>query len=112
VHNGTIDAGFHNGVDLRAPQGTPVTAANDGVVLIAYPFKAHGKTVLINHGQGVMSIYLHMSVIGVRPGQKVKKGQMLGRVGSTGVSTAPHVHWQIFVHGVPVNPQPWLETEF
>jgi lysostaphin len=112
IRNETIDAGYHKGVDLRAKEGTPIKAANAGVVEMALPLRAHGKTVLLNHGQGVMSIYLHMSSILVRPGQKVRKGQSIGRVGSTGLSTAPHLHWQVYVHGVPVDPQPWLTTEF
>lgn len=111
MHNGKDHAGFHNGVDLRSPQGTPVKAANAGVVQLAVSFRAHGKTVMVDHGQGVMTIYLHMSKISVRPGQKVKKGETLGLVGSTGVSTAPHVHWQVFVHGVPTDPQAWLDKE-
>jgi len=112
IRNGTIDAGFHKGVDLRAAAGTPVLASNAGVVVIARTLKAHGKIVLLDHGQGVMTIYLHLSSILVKPGQKVAHGQILGRVGSTGLSTAPHIHWEVFVHSVPVDPQPWMETEF
>lgn len=112
LHNGKTPAGFHNGVDVRAKTGTPVRAANAGVVLLAARFKAHGQTVLINHGQGVMSIYLHMSRLRVQPGQKVNKGDRIGDVGSTGLSTAPHLHWQIYVHGVQVDPQAWLDKDF
>jgi len=112
MRNGTIDAGFHKGIDLRAAKGTPVLAANAGTVVLAAHFKAHGNTVLINHGQGVMTIYLHMQSIKVKLHQKVHKGQAIGKVGSTGLSTAPHVHFQVYVHGVPVDPAPWTETEF
>lgn len=112
VRNGTIDAGFHKGIDLRAAKGTPVLAANGGTVVLAQTLKAHGKTVLINHGQGVMTIYLHMQSLSVKDRQKVHKGQAIGKVGSTGLSTAPHVHFQVFVHGVPVDPKQWTETEF
>lgn len=111
MHNGKIPAGFHNGIDLRAPQGTSAKAANAGVVELAANFKAHGKVVMINHGQGVMTIYLHLSAISVHPGQQVARGEPIGKVGSTGMSTAPHVHWQIFVHGVPVDPTAWIEKE-
>lgn len=111
-NRGRINAGFHKGMDLKAPEGEPVVAANAGVVALAAPLKAHGKTVLINHGQGVMTIYLHMSALRVKPGQKVAKGETLGHVGSTGLSTAPHMHWQVYVHGVPVDPARWMETEF
>jgi murein DD-endopeptidase MepM/ murein hydrolase activator NlpD len=112
LRNGTIPAGFHKGVDLRAAKGTPLLAANSGTVMLASNFRAHGKTVLLNHGQGVMTIYLHMDSIAVRVGQKVRKGEMLGKVGSTGLSTAPHVHYQVFVHGVPVDPAQWVQNEF
>jgi len=112
IRNGTIDAGFHKGVDLRAAAGTPVLASNGGLVRIAAVLKTHGRTVLIDHGQGVMSIYLHMSSILVKSGQRVSKGQVIGKVGSTGLSTAPHVHWEILVHSVPVDPTPWTDTEF
>ncbi len=105
-------AGFHKGVDLLAPKGTPLLAANSGTVVLASNFKAHGKTVLVNHGQGVMTIYLHMDSIAVQPRQKVRKGQAMGKVGSTGLSTAPHVHYQVFVHGVPVDPAQWVHSEF
>jgi murein DD-endopeptidase MepM/ murein hydrolase activator NlpD len=112
LRNGTIDAGFHKGVDLRAGKGTPVLAANTGTVVLAQTLKAHGKTVMINHGQGVMTIYLHMQHLSVKDHQKVHKGQEIGKVGSTGLSTAPHVHFQVFVHGVPVDPKQWVESEF
>jgi len=112
TRNGTIDAGFHKGIDLRADIGIPVLAANAGTVVLASHFKAHGNTVLINHGQGVMTIYLHMQSIKVKLRQKVHKGETIGTVGSTGLATAPHVHFQVFVHGVPVDPKQWVEAEF
>jgi murein DD-endopeptidase MepM/ murein hydrolase activator NlpD len=112
TRNGTIDAGFHKGIDIQAKGGTDLRASNAGVIVLAARLKAHGRTVLINHGQGVMSIYLHMQSLAVKPGQKVAKGGLIGKVGSSGISTAPHVHWEIFVHSVPVDPTPWTETEF
>jgi murein DD-endopeptidase MepM/ murein hydrolase activator NlpD len=112
TRNGTIDAGFHKGIDLKADKGTPVLAANAGTVVLASNFKAHGKTVMINHGQGVMTIYLHMSSLSVKIRQKVHKGQEIGKVGATGLATAPHVHYQVFVHGVPVDPKQWVDREF
>ena len=112
LRNGKIDAGFHKGIDLRAAKGTPVLAANSGTVVMASHFKAHGNMVLINHGQGVMTIYLHMQSIKVKLKEKVHKGQQIGKVGATGLATAPHVHYQVFVHGVPVDPKQWTETEF
>ena len=112
TRNGTIDAGFHKGIDIKARDGATLTAANAGVIVLAASFKAHGRVVMIDHGQGVMTIYLHMQKIGVRPGQKVAKGAVIGKVGSSGLATGPHVHWQVFVHSVPVNPIPWTEQEF
>jgi len=112
TRNGTIDAGFHKGIDLKADKGSPALAANSGTVVLASNFKAHGKTVMINHGQGVMTIYLHLQSLSVKVRQKVHKGQEIGKVGATGLATAPHVHYQVFVHGVPVDPKQWVETEF
>jgi len=112
MRNGTIDVGFHKGIDLRADKGTPALAANSGTVVLASHFKAHGNTVMINHGQGVMTIYLHLQSISVKLRQKVTKGQEIGKVGSTGMATGPHVHFQVFVHGVPVDPKQWVDTEF
>lgn len=112
LRNKKIVAGFHKGLDVRAAEGTPIVAPNNGVVLISATYVAHGKTVMLNHGQGVLSIYLHMSKLMVHPGQKVKKGETLGLVGATGLATAPHLHWQIFVHGIPVDPQQWLANDY
>lgn len=112
LRNKTIEAGFHKGYDIKAPEGTPILAPAAGTVLMAATLKAHGKTVLVNHGQGVMTIYLHMKSLSVVPDQKVVKGQKLGLVGSTGLSTAPHLHWGLYVHGVAVDPKPWTENEY
>jgi murein DD-endopeptidase MepM/ murein hydrolase activator NlpD len=106
------DAGWHRGMDFKAKAGDPVRASASGIVTFARPLHAHGRTVLINHGQGVTTIYLHMKSYSVGPGQKVVKGQEIGKVGSSGISTGAHMHWQVDVHGVPVNPKPWIETEF
>jgi len=110
--NKTIEAGFHKGVDIRAAEGAPVIAPNHGIVMLSSNFRAHGKTVMLNHGQGVMSIFLHFSRLKVHPGQQVKKGDVIGLIGSTGLATAPHLHWQVYVHGVPVDPQQWLSNEY
>jgi murein DD-endopeptidase MepM/ murein hydrolase activator NlpD len=112
TRNGTIDAGFHKGVDIKAKDGAALVASNAGVVVLAAPYKAHGRVVMIDHGQGVMTIYLHLQKMMVQPGQKVAKGAIIGKVGSTGLATGPHVHWQVFVHSVPVDPIPWTQQEF
>lgn len=103
----------HKGVDLKVPQGTPIQAANSGEVILAEEgFYLHGKTVTIDHGQGITTIYLHLKSINVRKGDKVTKGQIIGRVGETGLATGPHLHWGLYVHGVPVDPLPWVEREY
>ena len=70
----------------------------------------NGRTVGIDHGQGLESIYLHMSKFAVAEGVTVRKGEVIGYVGSTGRSTAPHLHWTLYVHGVPVNPADWVRV--
>ncbi|MFB0527877.1 MAG: M23 family metallopeptidase [bacterium] len=103
----------HKGVDLKVPQGAPVQAANSGEVILAEEgFYVHGKTVTIDHGQGITTIYLHLESINVRKGDKVTKGQVIGRVGETGLATGPHLHWGLYVHGVPVDPLPWVKREY
>jgi len=103
----------HKGVDLKVPEGTPVRAANSGkVVLAEKDFYLHGKTVTIDHGQGITTIYLHLKSINVREGDKVTKGEIIGRVGETGLATGPHLHWGLYVHGVPVDPLPWVKREY
>jgi murein DD-endopeptidase MepM/ murein hydrolase activator NlpD len=70
-------------------------------------FEIHGDTVGIDHGQGVTSIYLHLSRIDVQEGDMVQAGQVIGAVGSTGASTGPHLHWGLYVHGQSIDPVPW-----
>ena len=98
----------HKGVDLAAPQGTPVKAAADGVVSLADPsFLLHGQTVIVDHGQGVSTLYLHLSEIVVSPGERVIQGQIIGKVGATGVATGPHLHYGVYVYHEAVDPGYW-----
>jgi hypothetical protein len=103
---------YHRGVDIQSTQGKRVVASAPGKVLLAEKLTLHGNTLLIDHGQGVMSIYLHLSKFLVKEGDVVKKKQPVGLVGSTGLSTAPHLHWGVYVHGVPVNPIDWTRNKF
>ncbi len=101
-------ASRHRGLDIAAPEGTPVLAAADGVVSLADDsFILHGQTIVLDHGHGVSTLYLHLSGIAVRPGEHVAQGQVIGRVGATGVATGPHLHYSVYVHRVPVDPHFW-----
>jgi len=102
-YNG-VPGTYHKGVDVKAPKGQTVVATAGGKVLIAKFFRLHGGTVAIDHGHGVVSMYLHLSKINVKEGEIVKEGQKIAEVGSTGISTGPHLHWGIYVNGVPVDP--------
>lgn len=107
-HNAKATGDYHKGVDLRSPAGRPVKATNGGKVQIARMYRLHGGTVGIDHGQGIGSIYIHMSSIKVKPGDVVKKGDTVGTVGSTGFATGPHLHWGMYVNGLPINPNQWI----
>jgi len=108
--NGKPTGNFHGGLDQRSPAGTPVQAVDGGIVKIVRDWNLHGRTVGIDHGQGLESMYLHMSKLAVAEGATVKKGDVVGYVGSTGRSTAPHLHWSLYVNGVPVNPRDWVQA--
>ncbi|NEO86786.1 MAG: M23 family metallopeptidase [Spirulina sp. SIO3F2] len=102
---------YHRGVDYAAGTGTPVFAPAAGYIGLvdreSNGFRVHGNTVGIDHGQGVLSIMLHLHTINVQEGQFVQAGQRIGTVGSTGASTGPHLHWGLYVHGVAIDPVPW-----
>jgi murein DD-endopeptidase MepM/ murein hydrolase activator NlpD len=107
--NGKPTGNFHGGIDQRAPAGTPIHAVDGGVVKLVREWPLHGRTVAIDHGQGLESIYLHMSKQAATEGATVKKGDVIGYVGSTGRSTAPHLHWSLYANGLPVNPRHWVQ---
>jgi murein DD-endopeptidase MepM/ murein hydrolase activator NlpD len=95
---------MHQGVDLRASYGTPIVAVSDGRVQFAGWHGGHGNTVALNHGGGMQTLYGHMSRIAVHPGESVHRGEVIGFVGSTGLSTGPHLHFEVHRNGVAVNP--------
>jgi murein DD-endopeptidase MepM/ murein hydrolase activator NlpD len=107
---------YHRGVDYGGSAGSTIIAPADGrVALVGYErdgFAVHGNCVGLDHGQGVTSIYLHMTSIKVKPGEFVRAGQTLGTLGSTGAATGPHLHWGVFVQGKAVDPVPWREVGF
>jgi murein DD-endopeptidase MepM/ murein hydrolase activator NlpD len=108
LHNGKPTGEFHAGIDQRSAAGRPIHAVAAGTVKIAQPFAVLGGTVAIDHGQGLETMYLHMSKLLVAPGAQVKKGEVIGYVGATGRANGPHLHWVVDVNGVPVNPQQWV----
>ena len=98
----------HTGVDSGAPSGTPIRAAASGVVLSTTVSRAYGNMTLIDHGDGMVTMYAHQSQFGVSPGQAVGNQDVIGYVGSTGFSTGPHLHFEVHLNGVPYNPMGWF----
>lgn len=98
----------HKGTDYRAPVGTRVYAMNRGVVRLARTMPVYGKIVVIDHGLGLQTLYLHLSRIGVNPGQLVLPGQLIGRSGQTGYAEGPHLHVSVRVSGISVDPERFL----
>lgn len=104
IRNGKT-AGFHRGLDYAGSWGSPIYAPAGGKVTLVGPnFTLLGNCVIINHGEGLTGLYLHMSSINVKQGQTVKRGQVIGKIGNTGASTGPHLHYATYFHGVPVDP--------
>ncbi|MFZ5351673.1 MAG: M23 family metallopeptidase [Bacillota bacterium] len=103
--------GRHSGLDIAAPTGTKVKAANSGRVKLGMMLNITGNTVIIDHGANIFSAYAHLDRILVKSGQYVKKGEIIGEVGSTGFSTGPHLHWTISVGSVYVDPNLFMERD-
>jgi len=104
VFNGAVKS-THQGLDFRVPTGTPVSAINEGTVLLARPMFFEGNCVVLDHGQGLLTLYLHFSEIAVKEGEHVAKGQRIGLSGGTGRATGPHLHLAVRWQGVYLNPQ-------
>ncbi|PSR18041.1 peptidase [filamentous cyanobacterium CCP3] len=107
---------YHRGLDYAAATGSPVAAPAAGRIAlvgrVADGFELHGNTIGIDHGQGVLSIMIHLSRIDVNEGDRVQPGQVIGAIGSTGASTGPHLHWGLYVNGISVDPVPWMTRGF
>jgi murein DD-endopeptidase MepM/ murein hydrolase activator NlpD len=99
---------LHGGLDIGGAQGQAIWAAHDGVVALAVWNGGYGNSVIIGHGEATTTLYAHMSAFAVSTGQYVTAGQVIGYVGSTGLSTGPHLHFEVRVNGAPVDPRPYL----
>lgn len=111
VNGKLLDDYFHSGIDYAGAQGSPVKATQTGRVLIAHTgWRLHGGTVAIDHGQGVVSFYIHLSKVLVKEGQMVKVGEDIGKVGATGRASGPHLHFSLYVSGNATNPNYWYQN--
>jgi len=106
------EGAFHSGLDLEAPYGTPVRASADGRVLDAAMRPGYGREIVLNHGHDVETVYGHLSAISVMLGQHVTRGQVIGYVGQSGRATGPHLHYEVRLHNVPVNPHKYLRVTY
>ncbi len=107
-YNGGPYHSFHRGLDLRGNSTTAIYATANGKVILADTLQVRGNTIILSHGLGVCSGYMHLSSILVEKGQEVTAGTLLGYAGDTGLVTAAHLHWEVRVMGVPVNPLQWI----
>jgi murein DD-endopeptidase MepM/ murein hydrolase activator NlpD len=104
-------AAMHAGIDLAGPSGTPIYATADGYVSTAgWNSGGYGNLIKVDHGRGIETRYGHLASITVSPGQQVKRGQLIGRMGSTGRSTGSHLHYEVRIDGKPVNPIPFMKS--
>ena len=107
IYRGGVPAAYHSGTDVAAGAGAAVVAPADGIVVLAPPpsFSLEGNLVVLDHGLGLSSAFLHLSSVSVRPGQAVRQGEPIGRVGATGRATGPHLHWSLVWNGARLDPQ-------
>jgi murein DD-endopeptidase MepM/ murein hydrolase activator NlpD len=111
-YNGGPYDRFHTGADFGAPPGAPITAPASGVVVYVGMVSIHGNLTIIDHGWGVYTAYAHQSETYVQVGQQVNKGDVIGATGNTGRSIGPHLHWEMWVNGVEVDPLQWARVSF
>lgn len=109
VFNGQLKS-YHNGLDFRSPQGTPVYATNSGIVRLAKNLFYSGNAVIIDHGTGIFTIYAHLNKIETTAGHRIEKAQLLGLTGATGRVSGPHLHWGVKINGVAVNPLGFVDV--
>ena len=109
-YNGGPYLSYHEGVDFSAYGGTPVLAAAAGTVVLAEPLYVRGGAVIIDHGLGIYTGYYHLSAVHTTPGLRVRPGDLLGEVGTTGLSTGNHLHWDMLVNGIWVDAAAWREA--
>ncbi|HLA40699.1 MAG TPA: M23 family metallopeptidase, partial [Candidatus Glassbacteria bacterium] len=100
----------HSGLDIAAPEGTPVKAAGPGKVVMTGEYFFNGNTIFIDHGQGLLTMYCHLRKIAVQPGQDIAVGQIIGAVGQTGRVTAAHLHWSVILNGTMVDPELFIAS--
>ncbi len=104
------EGAFHSGVDISCHYGQPVLAPSDGLVTFAGPYNGYGRMIQIDHGNGITTRYGHLSGFAVAAGQTVRRGQVIGYVGLSGRSTGPHLHYEVRIHDIPVNPHKFLRS--
>jgi murein DD-endopeptidase MepM/ murein hydrolase activator NlpD len=106
------EGAFHSGIDIDAPYGSPVRATADAEVVSAAVSGGYGREIVLDHGHDVSTVYGHLSAIAVLAGQHVIRGQVIGYVGQSGRATGPHLHYEVRVHNVPVNPHKYLRSTY
>lgn len=109
VYNDGTASWQHKGVDIANAEGTQILAPNSGVVVFSQPMKVHGGTIILDHGQGVFSIFYHLKERLAEPGDEIERGETIGLMGETGLATGPHLHWGLYVGGVAVDPIEWTQ---
>jgi len=112
VNKEIVDKQYHLGYDLSVTKKYPVEAANSGIVKFTGDIGIYGNTVIVDHGMGVMTLYSHLSSISVKEGDEIKKGEIVGKTGITGLAVGDHLHFAVYVNGVPVRPLEWWDQKW